>query len=54
MSYGVGCRCGSNLALLWRWHRLAAAALIRPLALDLRYAIGEALKKTKQQQQQKT
>ena len=25
-------RCGSDLALLWLWHRLAAAALIRPLA----------------------
>ena len=31
MSYGVGCGCGSDLMLLW--HRLAAVALIRPLAL---------------------
>ena len=28
MNYGVGCRCSSDLALLWLWHRPAAAALI--------------------------
>ena len=22
MSFGIGCRCGSDLALLWLWHRL--------------------------------
>ena len=38
MSYGVGCRCGSDLALLWLWYRLAAAAPIRPLAWELPYA----------------
>ena len=27
-SCGVGHRCGSNLALLWLWYRLAATALI--------------------------
>ena len=32
MSCGVGRRQGSDLALLWLWHRLAAVALIRPLA----------------------
>ena len=31
-SYGVGHRCGSDLVLLWIWRRLAAAALMRPLA----------------------
>ena len=28
MSCGVGHRCGSALALLWLWGRLAAAALV--------------------------
>ena len=28
MNCSVGHRCGSDLALLWLWHRLAAAALI--------------------------
>ena len=26
--YGVGCRHGSDLVLLWLWHRPAATALI--------------------------
>ena len=47
MSCGVGCRHGSNLALLWLWHRLAAIALIPPLAWEFPYAIGAALKKKK-------
>ena len=34
--------------LLWLWHRLAAAALIRPLAWELPYATGVALKKKKE------
>jgi len=42
---GVGCRRGSDLALLWLWHRLAAVALIRPLAWESPYAMGMALKK---------
>ena len=29
---GVGLRCDSDPGLLWLWCRLAAAALIRPLA----------------------
>ena len=32
VSCGVGHRLGSDPALLWLWHRLAAAAPIRPLA----------------------
>ena len=32
VSCGVGRRHGSDPALLWLWHRLAAAALIQPLA----------------------
>ena len=34
-------------ALLWLWHRLAATALIRPLAWEPPYAAGVALEKTK-------
>ena len=34
MSCGVGCRCSSDLVLLWLWHKPAAAALIRPLAWE--------------------
>ena len=47
MSCGVGCRCGSELVLvlLWLWHRLAAVAPIRPLAWELPYAEGAAVKK---------
>ena len=48
MSYGVGCRHGSDPALLWLWHRLAATAPIRPLAWEPPYAAGAALKSKKQ------
>ena len=48
MSCGVGHRHGSDLALLWLRQRLAAVAPIRPLAWELPYAAGAALKsKTK-------
>ena len=47
MSCGVGHRRGSDPVLLWLWHRPAAEALIRPLAWDLPYAIGVALKRQK-------
>ena len=39
----VGHRHGSDLILLWLWHRLAAVVLIRPLAWEPRYAVGMAL-----------
>ena len=42
MSCTVGHGCSSDLALLWLWHRPAAAALIRPLALELPYPEGAA------------
>ncbi len=35
MSCGVGHRCGSDLALLWLCHRLAAIASTRPMAWEL-------------------
>ena len=33
--------------LLWLWYRPAATVLIQPLAWELPYAMGAALKKTK-------
>ena len=45
MSYGIGCRCGSDPLLLWLWHRLAATALTGPLAWEPPCAVGAALKK---------
>ena len=49
MSFGVGCRRGSDSALLWLWCRPAATALIRPLAWEPPYATGVALEKAKEQ-----
>ena len=43
--------CSSDLALLWLWHRLAAA--IQPLAWEFPYAAGEAIKKTKERKERK-
>ena len=43
VSCGVGHGCGSDLALLGLWCRLAAAALIRPLAWEFPYATDAAL-----------
>ena len=34
--------------LLWLWHRPAAAAPIQPLAWELPYAVGTALKRQKE------
>ena len=45
MSCGVGRRHGLDPMFLWLWHRLAAAAPIQPLAWELLYAAGVALKK---------
>ena len=46
MSCGVGHTRGSDPEL-WLWCRPAAAALIRPLAWELPYATGVALKRKK-------
>ena len=54
MSCAVGCRCGSDPALLWLWRRPVATALIRPLAWEPPYAAGAAQengKKTKKKSQ---
>ena len=37
VSCGVGHRCGSDLAWLWLWLRLAVVALIGPLAREPPY-----------------
>ena len=42
MSCGVGCRRGSDLALLWLWRRPVATAPIGPLAWESPYAAGAA------------
>ena len=51
MSCGVDRRCGSDLALLWLWCRLAAIAPIVPLAWEPPCAEGVALKRQKDQKQ---
>ena len=55
MSCGAGRRQGSDLALLWLWHRLAATAPAGPLAWEPPYAAGAALKaqKTKKKKKKK-
>ena len=52
MSCGVGRRRGLDLALLWLWCRLAAVALIRPLAWEPPYAMGAALKRQKEKKKE--
>ena len=52
MSCGVGRRHSSDPAWLWVWYRPAAVAPIGPLAWELPYAKGTALKK--KQKKQKT
>ena len=49
MTGGVGHRCSSDPALLWLWYTPAATALIQPLAWELPYAIGAALKEKEKQ-----
>ena len=47
MSYGVGHRHGLDPSMLWLWCRPAAVAPIPPLAWELPYALGVALKSQK-------
>ena len=42
VSCGVGCRRGSDPALLWLWRRPMATAPIQPLAWEPPYATGAA------------
>ena len=44
VSCGVGHRFGLDLAFLWLWCRPASVAVIQPLAWELPYATGVALK----------
>ena len=53
MSCGVGRRHGTDPELLWLWHRLAAEVLIQPLAWELPYAAGAALKSKKKKKKKK-
>jgi len=53
MSCGVGCKCGSDLALLWLWHRLVATAQIRPLAWEPPYAAAGAQEMAKRRKEKK-
>ena len=41
----VGCRCSSDLVVLWLWGRPTAEALIPPLGWELSYTSGVALKR---------
>ena len=50
MSCSVGYRHGLDPVLLW--HRPAAIALIGPLAWELPYAVGVALKKQKKKKRE--
>ena len=49
VSCGVGCRHGSDPALLWLWSRLVATAPIKPLAWEPPYAAAAALEQPKRQ-----
>ena len=40
-------------ALLWLWHRLAAVALIQPLAWKLPHAAGATRKRKKKEKEKK-
>ena len=53
MSCGVGCRHGSDTALLWLWHRPAATASFRPLAWEPPYAMGAAQEIAKKKKKKK-
>ena len=50
---GIGCRCSSDSTLLWLWHKPEAAASIRPLARELPYTVGSALKSRKEKKKKK-
>ena len=54
MSYGVGHRHSSDPVWLWLWCRPAATAPIRPLAWELPYATGMALKRRKKERKKET
>ena len=53
VSYGVGCRRGSDPTLLWLWRRLVATAPIRSLACETPYAAGTAQEMAERQKKKK-
>ena len=53
MSCGVGCRRGSDPALLWLWRRLVVTALIRPLAWEPPSVAGAAQRNSKRKKKKK-
>ena len=53
MSCGVGCRRGSDPALLWLWYRPVATDLIRSLVWEPPYATEAALEIPKKQKNKK-
>ena len=53
LRYGIGCRRGLDLMLLWLWCRLATTAPTGPLAWEPPHAVGEALKSKKKKKKKK-
>ena len=53
MSCCIVRRFGLDLALLWCRRRLAAADLIGPLALELPYAAGVAIKRKEERKKER-
>ena len=53
VSCAVGHRRGSDPTLLWLWRRLVATDLIQPLAWELSYAAGIALKSKKKKKKKR-
>ena len=53
VSCGVGCRLGSDPALLWLWCRPASTALIGPLAWEPSYAVGSGPRNGKKTKKKK-
>ena len=53
VSCGVGHRHSTDPVLLWLWCRPAVVALIRPLAWELPYALGAALKHGEKKKEKK-
>ena len=53
MSCGIGCRSSLDLALLWLWCRQTVTAPIPPVAWEIPYAMGAALKKKERKEERK-
>ena len=53
MSCGIGHTHSLDPVLLWLWCRPAATARIQPLAWEIPYAVGTALKRKKKKKKDK-